>query len=60
MIDPDFSDYTNISQLIKIYSSEAANNLVEDSLSYALSYAAGGFSIGSERTEKLQSVCSLF
>jgi Zn-dependent M16 (insulinase) family peptidase len=56
ILDPDFSDYSHMSNLLKIYSSEAANSFVEDSMSYAMSYAAGGLRWGVQKTEKLQGV----
>jgi hypothetical protein len=45
-----------MSNLLKIYSSEAANSFVEDSMKYALSYAAGGLRWGCQKTEKLKTV----
>ncbi len=55
-IDPNMTDLTNLSQLLKIYSSEAANSLVEDSLAFALSYAASGLRYANSRNEKLENV----
>ena len=51
----DFNDYTNLSQLIKIHSSEAANSFVENSLDYALNYATSGFRESVRRSDKLTS-----
>jgi len=41
---------------MKIHSSDAANSFMEDSLTYALSYAGGGLREAIRKTEKLQSV----
>jgi Zn-dependent M16 (insulinase) family peptidase len=60
--NPNFADYSHMSNLLKIFSSEAANSFVEDSLGYALSYAAGGLRRGIQRTEKLTEsrfICNL-
>ena len=55
-LDANFADYSHMSNLLKIYSSEAANSFVEDSMKYALSYAAGGLRWGCQKTEKLKTV----
>ena len=55
-LGPQMNDLTHISQLLKIFSSEAANSLVEDSLSYGLSYAASGLRYANSKNEKLQNV----
>jgi Zn-dependent M16 (insulinase) family peptidase len=60
--NPNFADYSHMSNLLKIYSSDAANSFVEDSLSYAMSYAEGGLRQGAHRTEKLDQnrfICNL-
>lgn len=56
LTNPNMTDLTNLSQLLKIYSSEAANSLVEDSLAYALSYASAGLRYANSRNEKLENV----
>lgn len=55
-LDPDFKDFKHFKNLLSMYSSDAANSFMEDSLTYALSYAAGGFREAVRKTEKLQSV----
>eukprot|EP00331_Platyophrya_macrostoma_P017885 CAMPEP_0176471264 /NCGR_PEP_ID=MMETSP0127-20121128/41032_1 /TAXON_ID=938130 /ORGANISM="Platyophrya macrostoma, Strain WH" /LENGTH=556 /DNA_ID=CAMNT_0017865885 /DNA_START=137 /DNA_END=1807 /DNA_ORIENTATION=- len=52
-VNIDFKDYTNMSQLLKIYSSEAANSFVENSLDYASSYASSGLRKSAFVNEKL-------
>lgn len=54
--DIDFKDYTNVSQLLKIFSSEAANSFVENSLDYASSYASAGLRKSAFINEKLAKV----
>ena len=56
LIDPDFTDYDHVRNLLKTQSADTANSLMEDSLTYALSYAGGGLREASKNIEKLQSV----
>lgn len=53
LMGPDFRDIDNISKLLRIQSSEIANSFIEDSLSYALSYASSGISEMRYNNEKL-------
>jgi len=55
VLDPDFKDYEHFKNLLKIHSSDAANSFMEDSLTYAMSYASGGLREAIRKTEKLQS-----
>lgn len=60
ILDPNFREFEHIKNLLQMSSSEAANSFMEDSLTYAMSYAAGGLREALAKTEQLQNVINYF
>ena len=60
VLDPNFREFDHIKNLLQMASSDAANSFMEDSLTYAMSYAAGGLREAITKTEQLQNALNSF
>jgi hypothetical protein len=56
---PDFTDFSNISQLLNFFASEKVNDLVENTLEYAISQANADVSVASNWNNQLEFVMFL-